>query len=293
MIETRLLQYFLAVAEEQSITHAANYLHITQPTLSKQMMDLEEQLGKQLFIRGKKKITLTEDGIYLRSRAQEIISLIKKTESDFRENEQSIAGNITIGCGEHRSSTAIMQVIKTIQDDFPDIHFDFFSSNADTIIERLDKGLLDIGILLEPEISPRYDYQKLPLYETWGILMRNDANLAKKETLFIEDLSGIPLIRPSQSSNKQRFDALFSEHNIHLYTVATYNLIFNAGLMVESGMGYALCIGGLINYCKEHPLIFRPFAPALTSHVYLFTKKYQILSKAAKLFLSRLQEDLF
>ena len=163
MIETRLLQYFLAVAEEQNITRAANYLHITQPTLSKQMMDLEEQLGKQLFLRGKKKITLTEDGIYLRSRAQEIISLMEKTENDFRENEQSITGDIYIGCGEHRSSIKIMQIIKSIQDNFPEIHFHFFSNNADAIIERLDKGLLDIGILLEPEISPRYDYQKLPL----------------------------------------------------------------------------------------------------------------------------------
>ncbi len=292
MIETRLLQYFLAVAEEQNITRAANYLHITQPTLSKQMMDLEEQLGKQLFLRGKKKITLTEDGIYLRSRAQEIISLMEKTENDFRENEQSITGDIYIGCGEHRSSIKIMQIIKSIQDNFPEIHFHFFSNNADAIIERLDKGLLDIGILLEPEISPRYDYQKLPLYETWGVLMRNDSPLAVKETLSISDLSGIPLIRPSQTSNHQRFDILFSEYNIKLCTIATYNLIFNAGLMVEAGMGYALCIGGLINFSRESPLTFRPFAPAITSHVYLFTKKYQILSKAAKLFLSRLQQDI-
>lgn len=292
MIETRLLQYFLAVAEEQSITRAADYLHITQPTLSKQMMDLEEQLGRQLFIRGKKKITLTEDGIYLRGRAQEIISLMEKTESDFQENEHSIAGDVHIGCGEHRSSAAIMQLIKSIQEDYPDIRFHFFSGNADAILERLDKGLLDIGIMLEPEISPRYDYQKLPLFESWGMLMRKDSVLAAKETLTLRDLAGVPLIIPNQTSNSRRFQMLFSENEMEIKPVATYNLIFNAGLMVEAGMGYALCIGGLINTDGAHPLIFRPFTPALTSYVYLFTKKYQVFSKAAKLFLSRIQQDI-
>ena len=155
MIETRLLQYFLAIAEEQSITRAAEYLHITQPTLSKQMMDLEYALGKQLLIRGKKKVTLTEDGAFLRSRAQEIISLMEKTESAFRENEQTISGDVFIGCGEHRSSYRIMQLIREIQMEYPEIKFHFFSSNADAIIERLDKGLLDMGFLLEPEINPQ------------------------------------------------------------------------------------------------------------------------------------------
>ena len=197
MIETRLLQYFLAIAEEQSITKAAEYLHISQPTLSKQMMDLEESLGKQLLIRGRKKVTLTEEGTYLRSRAQEIISLMDKTESAFRENEQSITGDVYIGCGEHRSTFSIMQLIRTIQEEYPDIQFHFFSSNADAITERLDKGLLDMGFLLEPEISPRYDYQKLPLRETWGILMRKDSPLAVKKEISFSDLTDLPLIMPS------------------------------------------------------------------------------------------------
>ncbi|MDE7426021.1 MAG: LysR family transcriptional regulator [Lachnospiraceae bacterium] len=292
MIETRLLQYFLAVAEEQSITRAANYLHITQPTLSKQMMDLEEQLGKQLFIRGKKKITLTEDGLYLRGRAQEVVSLIEKTEHDFRENEQNISGDIHIGCGEYQSSSAIMKIICDIRRDYPDIHFHFFSSNADTILERLDKGLIDIGILLDPEITPRYDYQKLPLMETWGVLMPKDTPLTKKKKLTLEDLSGIPMIVPSQTSNNKRFGQLFSEHQISLDIVSTYNLIFNASLMVQAGIGYALCIGGLIPPSTEHNLIFRPLNPAIISNVYIFTKKYQVFSKATKLFISRLEQEL-
>ena len=292
MIETRLLQYFLAVAEEQSITRAADYLHITQPTLSKQMMDLEASLGKQLLIRGKKKITLTEDGAYLRSRAQEIISLMEKTEASFRESEQIITGDVYIGCGEHRSSYPIMQMINTIQEEYPDIRFHFFSGNADAITERLDKGLLDMGFLLEPEINPRYDYQKLPLYETWGVLMRKDSGYANRDSITFKDLSDLPLIMPSQTSNSNRITTFFADTLSSPHMSASYNLIYNAGLMVEAGMGYALCIDDLINTAGNHPLTFRPLVPTLKSNVYLFTKKYQVFSKAAKLFLDRLHEEI-
>ena len=292
MIETRLLQYFLAIAEEQSITKAAEYLHISQPTLSKQMMDLEEHLGKQLLIRGRKRVTLTEEGTYLRSRAQEIISLMDKTESAFRENEQSITGDVYIGCGEHRSTFSIMQIIRTIQEEYPDIRFHFFSSNADTITERLDKGLLDMGFLLEQEISPRYDYQKLPLHETWGILMRKDSPLAGKEEISFSELAEFPLIMPSQTSNRNHLTTFFADEMVEPHIVSTYNLIYNAGLMVEAGMGYALCIDELINTTGSHPLAFRPLSPPLQSDVYLLTKKYQVFSKAAKLFLSRLEKNI-
>ena len=292
MIETRLLQYFLAVAEEQSITKAAEYLHISQPTLSKQMMDLEESLGKQLLIRGRKKVTLTEEGTYLRGRAQEIISLMDKTESAIRENEQSITGDVYIGCGEHRSTFSIMQIIRTIQEEYPDIRFHFFSSNADAITERLDNGLLDMGFLLEPEISPRYDYQKLKLRETWGILMRKDSPLASKEEITFSELADLPLIMPSQTSNRNHLTTFFADEMVEPHIVSTYNLIYNAGLMVEAGIGYALCIDELINTTGNHPLAFRPLSPLLQSNVYLFTKKYQVFSKATKLFLSRLEKNI-
>ena len=291
MIETRLLQYFLAIAEEQSITRAADYLHITQPTLSKQMMDLEERLGKKLLIRGKKKITLTEDGVYLRSRAQEIISLMEKTEASFRESEQVITGDVYVGCGEHRSTYPIMQMINRVQEEYPDIRFHFFSGNADAITERLDKGLLDMGFLLEPEINPQYDYQKLPLYETWGVLMRKDSEFASRDSITFKDLSDLPLIMPSQTSNSNQITTFFADILSSPHMVASYNLIYNAGLMVEAGMGYALCIDDLINTEGDHPLTFVPLTPTLHSNVYLFTKKYQVFSKATKLFLDRLQEE--
>ena len=289
MIETRLLQYCLAVAEDQSITKAAAYLHLSQPTLSKQMMDLEERLGKQLLVRGRKKVTLTEEGIFLRGRAQEIISLMDKTERAFRDNEQSISGDVYIGCGEYRSTFSIMQIIRSIQEEYPDIRFHFFSSNADAVIERLDKGLLDMGFLLEPEITPRYDYQKLPLREAWGILMRKDSPLADREEISFADLADLPLIMPGQSSNNRRMTAFFAEATVKPNIVCTYNLIYNAGLMVEAGIGCALCIDELINTAGSHPLTFRSLSPQLYSDVYLFTKKYQVFSKAAKLFLSRLK----
>ena len=291
MIEIRLLQYFLAVAEEQSITRAADYLHITQPTLSKQMMDLEAALGKQLLIRGKKKITLTEDGAYLKSRAQEIIALIDKTESSFRESEYVITGDVYIGCGEHRSSFPFMRLIKSIQDEYPDIKFHFFSGNADAITEKLDRGLLDMGFLLEPEINPRYDYQKLPFCETWGILVRKDSEFASRRSVTFKELSNLPLIMPSQTSNSNQINTFFSDALSTPHMVASYNLIYNAARRVEAGIGYALCIDELINTEGDHPLTFVPIMPTLQSNVYLFTKKYQVFSKATKLFLDRLREQ--
>lgn len=291
MIETRLLQYFLAIAEEQSITRAADYLHITQPTLSKQMMDLEASLGKQLLIRGKKKVSLTEDGAYLRNRAQEILSLMEKTEASFRESEEIITGEIYIGCGELHSLYPIIQLIQEIQEEYPDIRFHFYSGNADAITERLDKGLLDLGFLLEPEINTRYEYVKLPFHERFGVLMRKDSPLADRAFLTVKDIASLPLIVPSQSFTSNRMTTYFADNLPSPHIVASYNLIYNAGLMVEAGMGYALCIDELINTSGEHPLIFVPIAPELQSNVYLFTKKYQVFSKATKLFINRILEE--
>ena len=290
MIETRLLRYFLAIAEEQSITRAAAYLHVTQPTLSKQMIELETSLGKQLFIRGKRKIMLTEDGAYLRSRAQEILSLMEKTESAFRESGEVITGDVYIGCGELHSLYPVIQMIQEIREEYPDTRFHFFSGNADAVTERLDKGLLDLGFLLEPQIDPRYEYVKLPFHERFGVLMRKDSPLAGKKSVTPEDIAALPLIVPNQTLSSNRMLETFADHFPSPRIAASYNLIYNAGLMVEAGIGYALCIDELINTEGDHPLAFVPIAPELHSDVYLFTKKYQVFSKAAKLFLDRLQE---
>lgn len=291
MIETRLLQYFLAVAEEQSITKAAEFLHISQPTLSKQMMELEDTLGKTLMIRGKKKLTLTEDGIYLRNCAAEIVSLIEKTESAFRENAEAINGDVYIGCGEHRSSYRIMELIKDIQNRHPNIQFHILSSNADIITERLDKGLLDVGFLLEPEIDTKYDYQKLPLTETWGVLMRKDSPLAEKAFVTMDDLKPYPLLVPSQNSSSSKMKMYFSDIFANMHVVGTFNLIYNASLMVEAGMGYAICIDNLVHTEGDSIMRFVPLSPHIESNVFMYTKKYQIFSKSAKLFISKIKEE--
>lgn len=287
MIESRLLQYFLAVAKEQSITKAAEFLHISQPTLSKQIMDLEAALNKQLLIRGKKRVILTEEGEYLRRRAQEIMDLMDITESAFRQSDTTIGGDIYIGSGEYRSIYPLLKMIGQVQAEYPNIHVHFLSGNADIIVERLDRGLADFGILLGPAINEKYDYFKLPMRELWGILMRKDSPLTQKETISVNDLSDVPLIMPSQNFSGGTVFSYFAQTVDTNPPAATYNLIYNAGLMVEAGIGYALCIDNLANTSDNSPLIFRPLEPTLSSDIYLVYKKYQVFSKATKLLLDR------
>ena len=289
MIETRLLQYFLAVAEEKSITRAAGFLHISQPTLSKQMMDLEASLGKKLLIRGKKQVTLTEEGEYLRGKAREIIELISQTESAFRDSDTGVGGDVYIGCGEFASVFPLIQDIQDIQAQYPDIHTHFFSGNAEMMIERMDKGLVDFGILLEPDFDDQYEYHKLPMEESWGILMRKDHPLAAKKAITRGDLAAAALIMPSQSSNSGKLAAWLSQSADGPSPVATYNLIYNASLMVAAGVGCALCICCIANTSEESPLTFRPLEPALHSGVYLVCKRYQTFSKPARLLMERLK----
>ena len=292
MIEIRLLSYFLAIAREQSITKAADALHITQPTLSKQMMELEAQLGKQLLIRGKKKITLTEEGAYLRSKAQEMINLMEKTESAFHTDEELISGDIYMGCGETPAMEFITGIFKGIQNDYPHVHFHIFSGDAEAVMERLDKGLLDLGLLLGPMQHEKYDYLNLARSDSYGLLMPRDCPLAEKETVSFDDLQRLPLIASAQAySGRQRLE-LFGEIFDTLNIVATYSLIYKATFMVEQGMGYALCLANLVNTEGSRNLTFRPLSPALKVDLFIITKKYQTFSPAAKLFFNRLREEL-
>lgn len=292
MIETRLLYYFLAIAREQSITKAAETLHVTQPTLSKQMMELEAQLGKQLLIRGKKKITLTEEGAFLRAQAQEMVNLMEKTESAFRADEEIIGGDIYIGCGETPAMEFITELFKEIQTDYPGIHFHIYSGDADAVLERLDKGLLDAGLLLGPMQQEKYDYINIFKSDIYGLLMPRDCSLAEKQTVSIADLYNIPLIFSAQTyAGHQRLEWFGVDYD-SLNIVATYNLIYNATFMVEQGMGYAFCLGNLVSTDGNRNLAFRPFSPDLKIDLFIVTKKYQTFSPAAKIFLSYLREKL-
>ena len=290
-MEFRVLQYFLAVAREQSVSGAAEYLHLSQPTLSRQLKDLEEELGKQLFIRGNRKITLTDEGMTLRKRAEEIVQLVKKTEDEIILSDDSLSGNIYIGAGETDAVRILARAANQVQASYPKICFHISSGDATDVIEQLDKGLLDFGVLFEPTDLSEYNYLRIPAKDEWGVLMRRDAPLSEKRMITPEDVWDKPLIVSRQAVNKSRglFEWLGKEPD-ELNIVATYNLLFNGSLMVEERMGYALCLNHIINSTGESNLCFRPLFPKLETRLNVVWKKYQMLSKPAEKFLEKLQE---
>lgn len=291
-MELRVLKYFLAVARAESITAAAEILHVTQPTLSKQLKELEDELGTQLFIRGNRRITLTDDGNFLRKRAQEIIDLTEKTENELKESDELISGDIYIGGGETEAIRILAKIIKQITHDHPMIRFHLHSGNANDVMERLDNGLLDFGVVLEPVDLKKYDFQKLPATDTWGLLMRKDSPLAAKEAIRPEDLLNIPLLCSNQTLVKNELSGWAGIDFDSMNIVTTYNLIFNASIMVQEGVGYALCIDKLVNTTGDSNLIFKPLAPSLRVGLDIIWKKYQVFSKASKIFLTTLQDNI-
>ncbi|MCC0635909.1 MULTISPECIES: LysR family transcriptional regulator [unclassified Clostridioides] len=291
-MELRVLRYFLAVAKEESITSAAQSLNVTQPTLSKQLMELEDELGKKLFLRGNRKITLTEDGLFLRKRAQEIIDLTDKTTSDFNNDCDDIRGNVYIGGGETDAMRFIAKTAKELKKEYPHIRYHLFSGNADDVTERLDKGLLDFGILIEPANMEKYDYIKLPVNDVWGLLMKKDCELAQKKTVCPDDLKEIPILTSRQTLVQNVISGWSGQDFQAFNIVATYNLVYNASLMVDEGVGYALCLDKLINTTGNSNLCFRPLEPRLEAHLNIVWKKYQVFSKATKMFLSKLQSEI-
>lgn len=290
-MELRVLQYFLAIAREETVSGAAEYLHITQPTLSRQIKDLEDELGKQLFVRGNRKITLTEDGMLLRKRAEEIIDLVEKTESEITLSNEVIAGEIRIGAGESAAFRLISKVMNQLRNESPQISFHIHSGNAIEVMEKLDKGLLDFGVLIGQVDITKYDYIKLPVYDTWCVYMRRDSDLAKKTTITPKDLYNKPLLLSRQTSETNELSQWFSTKSSNLNVIATYNLINNAAIMVEEGMGYAISLAKLIKFPSDSILCFRPMEPKLEVSLTIVWKKYQIFSRASEYFLKALREE--
>ena len=295
-MEIRVLRYFLAVAREGNITAAANHLHLTQPTLSRQLRDLEAELGQQLLIRKSHRVTLTPEGIFLRKRAEEIIAMVDKTEAEFFSMENTITGDIYIGGGETQAIRQIADVLKELRDSYPGIHYHLHSGNAQDVTDRLDKGLLDFGLLIQPADITKYDYLNLPARDVWGVIMRKDSPLAAKTEIEKGDLMNVPLLCSRQAITPQRegnrFYDWFGKDYEKLDIVATYNLMYNAAIMVEAGIGYAITIDKLANTSKDSALCFRPLRPRLESGLNIIWKKYQVFSPAAELFLKRLRERL-
>lgn len=289
-MEIRVLQYFLTIAREESISGAAKVLHITQPTLSRQMKELEDEFGKQLFVRGNRKITLTDDGLFLRKRAEEIIELVNKTESEMLNDYQILSGDIYIGAGETENMRLIIQIIERVQKDHPNIKFHFYSGNADDVSDKLDKGLLDFGILIEPVNKSKYNFIEIPATDTWGVLMKKDSPLAQLDKITPQDIKDKHLILSSQSLVKNEIANWFGEKYEDLNIKATYNLIYNASLMVEENMGYALTLDKLINTTGKSQLCFRPLYPKLEKELVIVWKKYQFFSKASEYFLNELYQ---
>lgn len=293
-MEIRVLRYFLAVAREGSITAAANYLHLTQPTLSRQLKDLEEELGQTLLIRKSHRVTLTPEGMLLRKRAEEIIAMVDKTQSEFVSLGNTVSGNVYIGGGETRVMKEIATVIRDIQTAFPAIHFHLYSGNAEDVTERLDKGILDFGVLIQPADLSRYQSLQLKGKDQWGVLMPKDSPLAAKKAIQKEDLLDLPLICSRQAIrrhiSRNEFSHWFGEDFERLNIVSTFNLIYNAALLVEAGAGYAISLDGLTDTSRDSALCFRPLSPRLESRLAIVWKKDQVFSPAAQLFLDRITD---
>ncbi|MFR8256612.1 MAG: LysR family transcriptional regulator [Ruthenibacterium sp.] len=293
-MELRLLEYFLAVAREQNITAAAKALHISQPALSTQLKNMEAELGKKLLIRGVKgsrKVILTEEGMILRKRAEEMLLLMRRTEEEITGFDETIAGNVFIGTGETEIVRLFAKASKKLQQKYPDIRYNISSGNAEYVLEYLDKGLIDFGLLFTEIDAQKYEAIPVPLKDTWGVLMRKNSPLAEKEMICPEDLWDKPLIVPQQKGDNAYLGRWLQREESELHIVATYNLLFNASLLVDEGLGYALCYDKLIN-TQGSNLCFRPLSPQLEAPGFIVWKKYQVFSKAANIFLQYLREML-
>jgi len=293
-MEIRVLKYFITVTREQSINRAAESLYLSQPSLSRQIQNLEEELGKQLLIRGTKgtrKITLTEEGMILKKRAEEILNLIEKTENEISLSDNIIAGDVYIGAGETDAVRLLAKIAKEIQSNYPDIHYHISSGNAEFVLEQLDKGLIDFGLVFGNVDSKKYNALKLSSKDTWGVLMRKDSELSHKKYITPKDLYDKPLIISHQRNQGGDFSSWLNCNLEKLNIVATYNLLFNASLLVDEGLGYAIVLDKIINTGDNSNLCFRPLEPAVEAELSFIWKKYQVFSKAAEQFLIKLKES--
>ncbi len=289
-MDVRVLRYFLTVAREASFSRAADALYMSQPTLSRQIRDLEEELGTTLFVRTNRNVTLTRDGMRLRRRAQEIVELMDRTREEFENLDEDISGDVCIGSGETHAMRALARVAIDVRREHPGVRYHLFSGNADDVAERLDRGLLDFGVVIDPADLHKYDFLRIPGRDSWGLLMPADHPLAAKESVSPGDLDGVPLLVSRQSMVAGDLARWLGGDFDRLEIAATYNLVFNAAIMVEQGMGCALTLDHLVGSMDVGGLCFRPLAPKVESGLNLVWKKYQVFSPAAEAFLRGVRE---
>lgn len=287
-VELRTLRYFLAAAQEGNITRAADILHITQPTLSRQIMELERELGTTLMLRGKNGLTLTDDGLFFRQRAEEIVELAERLEQNFTERKSDVSGLIAIGASESVGSRLFARLIKRFSDKYPLIQFHLYNEMADNIRDRLEKGLVDVGLLLEPVDTSRYDFVRLSQKETWGILMRDDHPLAERKTIAPDEIAEYPLILPLRERVRNEILNWMRKEEKDLTIPLSYTLLSNAALMVEAGLGCAFCLDGALAIHSSPHLSFVPISPEHTTRSVLVWKKNQMFSPATALFIQEI-----
>lgn len=281
-MELRVLNYFLAVAREENFTKAAGQLHLTQPTLSRQIADLEQELGVKLFVRSNHNIILTEDGMILKRRAQEILALADKTKRDFLQKDENLEGVISIGSGEFLSTRCLTDCIENFRKKYPLVRYEFYSGNAENIHERIERGLLDIGLMSEPIDIRKYEFISMPVKEEWGALVREDSQLIGKEFITPQDLVSIPLILPLGDFTQSNIGKWFGEYAAQIDIIAKGNLLYNEAMMAQSNIGAVI---GIKLNCCYNGLRFIPLKPALEIDTALAWKKEQIFSAATAAFI--------
>lgn len=288
-MEIRVLRYFLTVVREQSITKAAEVLHITQPTLSRQIAQMEDETGVKLFDRGTRKITLTNEGLLLRRRAEEILQLVDKTEKELLEQEEQVEGKITIGCGEIASVKLLPDIFESFHNKYPRVNFDLYTATADHVKDQMDRGLIDVGLLLEPIDIEKYEFIRLDIKEKWVVLMRPDSPLAEKESVTAEELSKYPLVLPRRLRVQSELASWFGDYYEDLNVLFTSNLSTNAAIMVTDGLAYSVAIEGSIPFWDNSKITYRPLYPELTSTSVFAWKRGQPFSLAATKFIEHIK----
>lgn len=289
-MELRTLQYFLTVAREGNITRAADILHITQPTLSRQLQQLEQELGTELFVRGRN-LALTEAGMLLLRRAEEVVDMMYKIESEI-ETAGEVGGVISIGSGALKSSQFLPEVMSAFQKLHPKVRFEIYSNSSQYIKERMDRGLLDFGIMLEPIDIEQYEYIRLEQKERWGLLMRRGHPLAEQESVTCADLLSVPLITPARLYVQKEISNWLGADINKLNVLATVNMMTHAAMFINSGAACGLTIEGVVDLFEDSKMVFKPLNPRLELTAVLAWKRFHSLSGAAAKFLEYFKEYL-
>ena len=290
-MEYRVLKYFLTVAQEENMTRAAEVLHTSQSNLSRQLLDLEKEVGKQLFIRGSRKMTLTDEGMFLRKRAKEILELTERTEEELNSFEDSYSGIVHIGAAETQAMRFLAGPMKELREKFSQIQFEIFSGSTIEVTDLLNKGLLDFGILVPPVDLQNFDYLNMPVKDTFGLIMRKDDPLAKLKAIRPKDLKNVPVMVARQQLDGNVLSGWLGRDNKTLNIVSTFNLITTPAMMVEEGMGCAFTFDNLVNVTTSE-LCFRPLQPKVETNLYIVWKKYQLFTGPSKAFLQEIQNSM-